>query len=260
MGCSPSEKEHLDELDAAVARLTGARQIGGGATGNLSAAAVITTIGAYTYSAGVITVTAVGALGTQDSTYVPRAGDTVLLPEFAAQASVDAGPYLITAVGGASAQTVLTRPWYWQDAGVFGGVQGTAPCIIPLGTIIEIGPGGTLWAGTSWKTFATRNQVVGTNGPALYPRELTQPIALVSGTATISNVPIKSTTKTQFVFSRTSASNPNSTVTYQPLGITAGIVQPGGAAGASVIYDATLLSGLINAADNSLGNFTIINW
>jgi hypothetical protein len=168
-------------------------------------------------------------------TYV--AGDVVVL--YAQTTAAQNGPYVVGTV--ASGVAPLTRPDWWA-----------AGAALTTMHPIEV-RAGTLFAGTTWKSTAASG-VVDTADPAIFPRVVTQPITLSSGVLAVTNVPIKSATKTQFVFSRTTASTPSNTVQYNPVSITAG------AAGtASVTCQAQVAAGTVNASDASVGNFSIIN-
>lgn len=137
-----------------------AGNVGGSMTGAGFVRCVITSIAAYAAADGVITASANGAIGTQDGLTL-AVGDLVLLPAVSAGAgsiaAADVGPYVVTAVGSASAKFVLTRPSWWaQGAGIQPGVSISVAL-------------GTKWSGSTWKALCASGQIVGTNSPVLYP-------------------------------------------------------------------------------------------
>lgn len=142
------------------------------------ARAVITSIAAYTAAGGVLTANANGAIGAQDGVTL-AAGDVVFLPTDKAAAPADAGPYIATAVGGASAKFVLTRPNWFRT----GSHQ-------PSGQMITLGGEGTLWQGSEWKSLvAASTFVVDTTDGAFYPRCQTSATS-VAMTAGVLGTPI----------------------------------------------------------------------
>jgi hypothetical protein len=156
---------------------------------------VVTALGAYTASAGTITVTATGALASQDGITV-AAGDEVWLPEYTntANSSVtvsaaNSGPYRIKNAGGSGVSAVLTRPAWWS--------HGAA---MPLGASVKVAEG-TLFANSVWDIGAAKGSTIGTTDPAAYPRSVTQTVALSSSAAAIINVPIRSATKSNVIAS-----------------------------------------------------------
>jgi hypothetical protein len=141
---------------------------------------------------------------------------------------------------------------------------GAAPLtrVAPLGAggsfsastiVLEISAG-TVFANSEWKNTATG--VVGTNDPAFYPAVVTQQVTLAAGISAVTNVPILSATKTQFVESRiTAGGTVATTVAYNPTAITAG---PLGTATATI--QAQVAAGTIQNADTSTLNVSIINF
>jgi hypothetical protein len=98
-------------------------------------------------------------------TYI--AGDRILLPVQGTAAQC--GIYVVGTVSAGTAP--LTRA---PDM--------PAGAVLPLGTIIEVGPEGTLYKNSTWKATATTTggPVIGTNDPVFYPRKC-------GGTATLSS-------------------------------------------------------------------------
>lgn len=217
--------------------------LGGGSTA-FKARGVATSIAAYTAAAGVLTANANGALGAQDGlTYV--ANQQIVIPAGLANVTAaDAGPYVVTQVGTASLPFIFTRPAWWGHGST-----------IQQGAEIQIGGEGTLYGGSDWKSFVGVGQIVGTNDPLLYPNEITQEIVLVAGVAAVTNVPIRSATKTQFTFSRTTENTTAATIQYNPVSIVAGALGT-----ATVTCEAQIAAGTLNNADISTGNFGIHNW
>lgn len=205
---------------------------------------IATALAAYTNVNGVITANANGALAANDGvTYV--AGDLVLLPDGIAATAVDAGIYQVTSAGGASAKFVLTAAPDWQI-----GAQ-----VMPKTEILA--SEGTLYGGTTWVVTKTGlTNTVGTTNFTFVPRQVTQSITLVAGTATISNVPVSSATKTNVVSCRTTANTSTATTGgYHPVGA----MTPGALGTASITFDATVAAGTINNADVSTLAVTVIN-
>ncbi len=165
-----------------------------GSSAAYKARAVVTSLsGAYTGSGtGVITASANAAFGAQDGVSTLAVGDVVLLPAGTTNISAakDAGPWQITNLGSGSVAWVLTRPDWWATAST-----------LPLAASVELDGEGTLFGGTTWRSFAAKGQVVDTNDPVLYPRQVTQSVALVSSAKTITNVPVYSATRSNIVCS-----------------------------------------------------------
>jgi hypothetical protein len=226
----------------------------GGATAANKARAVATSIDAYTGSGtNVLTeTTAASGLGTQDGVTL-AVGDVVFIQEGTTNltAAKDAGPWVVTSLGSASVQWVLTRPSWWT----------TGQIIIP-GTVIELGGEGTTWAGTEWKTFAAKASVVGTTAPAFWVRSFTQSVTLVTGFVTKTNVGIRSTTESGIGFQPTNFNGAALTVSYRT-----GAYSSGGAATAvgvlgtgSVSITALVAAGTFNTSDVGTGLLTVTNW
>lgn len=209
--------------------------------------AVVTTLAANTVTAGVLTYAAVGAFGTQDGVSTLDAGDTVFIQagttNLASPSS--AGPWEIQTLGTASVIHVMRRPSWWAYG---------SP--IKQSARVRIGGEGTLYGGSTWQSFAANTAVVGTTDPAMYVDQVTQVATLVAGTFTISNVAIRSATKVQLTFARTTPNTSSLTVGgYDPTTIT-----PGALGTASLVYQAKVGAGSINNADISTGLFTVRNF
>jgi hypothetical protein len=215
-----------------------------GGSDAFTARLVVTSIAAYTRALGVITANANGALANQDG-IAPANGDVLLLPEGTAVAAADAGPWIVTDVGSGGTKFVLTRPEWWADAALY-----------KLGAVIEVGPAGTLWKGSSWKTFATAVQVIGTDAPLLWPRHIYRKVTLVAGTVNVS-APLRSVTESTVHMARRTANTTASTVGYgaPEASRTAGAVGTG-----VVAVEAEVAAGTINVADISTMDVLITNW
>jgi hypothetical protein len=214
--------------------------------GNGSVArAVVTSLAANTAADGVITADANGAIGAQDGVTL-AVGDEVFIPEGTTNldAAADAGPYTVLVVGAGGAKFVLARPsWYAHDAE------------IAIATDVKIAQG-TLYGGSTWRTFAAKGAVVGTDAPLAYPDYVGQTITLVAGTATISNAPLRSATKSTLSVNRTTANTSTLTVGgYHPSTLTVGALGT-----ASIVVQAQVAAGTINNADVSTLNVGVRNW
>lgn len=145
---------------------------------------------------------------------------------------------------------MLTRPAWWANG-----------ARIRANGLVRVGPSGTLFGGSTWKSFAdfSTAKIIGTDAPALYPDRVTQSVSFgggsPTGTATLTNVPILSVTKTNYIISRKTAASPTLTLEYVPLSITAGVLGT-----ASVAITAAVAAGTINTADGSTLLVTIVNF
>ena len=211
------------------------------------ARAVLTSVATYTYAAGVITAASNGAIGAQDGVTLV-AGDQVVLPTGVAATASDAGLYVVTNPGGASAKFVLTRADWWADAAVINNAQS-----------IRVGGEGTAYKNTNWRILAAASTItVGTTDPKLYPESFSGQTALVAGTFTISG-PVFSA-KTSVDLCRVTANTCTLTTggycatSAGATGITAGGVGTG-----AIVVQACVAAGTINNADISTLNWTVTN-
>ena len=151
---------HTSSADETLAALAGAAIPAAGA---FTARAVATAMSSYTGS-GTGTLTAVsGSIGTQDGVAMVT-GDTLFIPEGLSNVSaVDAGPWYIQNAGSAMVSFVLIRPSWWLHGAT-----------MPTAGTVKIGPEGTFWPGTDWKSFAPKGSVVDTTDPAFFPGRVTQ--------------------------------------------------------------------------------------
>ena len=213
-----------------------------------TARAVATQIPAYTgTTTGVLTASATGVFGAVDGVTLAL-GDVVLVPEGITNLSAasDAGPYQVTTLGASGVKWVLTR--------VAGWATGQA---MTLGASVKIGGEGTLFGGTTWKSFAAKGSVVDTTAPALYPEKVTQQITLLTGTSgkAITNVPIRSATASSAIATYVSGTAASTTVSYGQ-----GVITPGTLTTATVtIHPYAEAMAVVASGDTSVLNVTILN-
>jgi hypothetical protein len=217
------------------------------------ARAVITVaLAAYTAAAGVITANANGAIGSVADGVTLVAGDTVLLPEGIAAAAADAGPYIVTALGGASAKFVLTRPDWWAHGSL----------ITRGGRAIDVGPEGAVFEGSQWRSFVTTAlKVVGTDAPLLWPRNFRKTVTLVAGTVTLGSadfLALRSTTRSMVEVTRNTPNTSTATTGGYQSAVanrTAGAIGTG-----ALTIIAAVAAGTINNADISTLDVLVTNW
>jgi hypothetical protein len=177
-----------------------------------------TTIASYTGSGtGTLTLATGTGIGNADGSAV-AVNDVILLPAGVLGSltvtAKDAGPWVVTALGGASASCILVRPSWW-----------TTGSTMPVMAQFQVGPEGTLFGGTQWSCWATPGTIVGTTDPSMFPdRVITQgSLSTGSGTLVLTSVPIRSASKSVVVPTVAAVSGTNTgAVTVQPLAITAG--------------------------------------
>jgi hypothetical protein len=166
------------------------------------------------------------------------AGDVVLL--YAQTDPTENGPYVVGGV--AAGVAALTRPAWWPAGG-----------LIPSGQHIDVAVG-TLFAGTEWKAFTTAAFVVDAADPLLFPLFVCQRATLVLGTATIVNVPIRSTIQSQVGIRRVTPIGTALTIQYNWSAIVAGAIGV-----ASLTVEGQIAAGTINVADLSVLAVSITN-
>lgn len=122
-----------------------------------TARAVATSIQAYAGTGtGALTESANAALAAQDGITI-AVGDTIFFPHGLSNVQdADVGPWVVTALGGASSKWSLVRPNWW--------VHG-AP--LPLVAEIKLGPSGTVWKNSTWKSTTTGT--IDTTDALFYP-------------------------------------------------------------------------------------------
>jgi hypothetical protein len=221
------------------------------ATSDDTVRAVATSFPAGTFSGGVLTLTATGAFSTAQDGVTLAVGDKFILPAGTITTLVvsaaNSGPYEVTSLGATGVSATFTRPARW-----------THGATITPETKIKVGGEGTLFKGTTWTADpATATKVVGTDDPVLYPDRVTQQVTLASSTVTITNVPIKSASKSNVLTTLAAAGGTQtSTVAYGPIVAPT----PGGIGTASLVIDAIASGQTKNGtADTSTLNVTIFN-
>lgn len=171
-------------------------------------------------------------------------GDLVLLANQTTGA--ESGVYVLGAVAGGNAP--LTRA-AWMPAAA----------VLRSGYTVHV-ESGTLNAASNWFISTAGAITIGTTAHAWYPESITQSVVLVAGTATLTNVPVLSITKTGWAITRRIANTSNLTVGGYCVsvaganGVTAGTVGT-----ASVVIEATVGAGTINNADISTLQVSIVN-
>lgn len=172
------------------------------------------------------------------------AGDYVLL--VAQTTPAQNGLYKVGTV--VSTTAPLTRAEDWITGQVFEGRE------------VKI-TAGTLFARSTWAVDTVGAIVVDTTSVTLFPDKVTQSVVLVAGTATITNVPIRSTTTTQVLMQRTTANTSTATTGgYCPTTAGANSLTAGALGTGQVVIQATIAAGTINNADISTLAVTIQNW
>lgn len=231
--------------------LATAGAVGGSARPNYARAVMTTTaVASYTGSGtGVLTAGSNAALVAQDGVTL-AVGDVIMLQGGTlgslAITAKDTGPWQVTSLGSASTPFVLTRPSWYQNG-----------AIVPTALRVDLGTEGTLFGGTTWSSWATPGTVIGTTDPAFYPDRVVQSVALAASTTTVTNVPIRSATKSAVQASFVAAGgSTTSTIGY---GVIAAPT-PGYIGTASAVVDA-LASGMgkNGAADTSTVAIVIVN-
>lgn len=216
---------------------------------SFKARGVAANLAALTFTGGTFTANANGALATQDGLTI-AANQILIFPTGTITTGVvsaaNSGPWIITSVGGASAKVTGIRPDWWPQGGA----------IIP-GSVIRVAAG-TLFGGTEWASFADVSLFIGTDDPALYPRQVTQQVTLAAGTKTISNVPIFATTRLGLAIALVGGT-PDATTTGINFRITSGRTAGGIGTAAAIIDAQAVLGGAKVAGDVSVVNATLIN-
>ncbi len=211
-------------------------------------------LAAYTKTAGVILADANGAIGSVFDGVTAAVNDIVFFPEGIAAAAADAGPWQITALGGASAKFELKRPsWYASGS------------LIQPGLIITVQGNGSVFEGSDWKSFVTTAlKVVDTDAPLFWPRNMRKTVTLSAGTLAVGSTSflmLRSTTKSSVHVTQNTAGTaggaPTLTTEYQvPVATrTAGVIGTG-----ALTINATVAAGTLNNADTSTLDLTVINW
>jgi hypothetical protein len=147
--------------------------------------------------------------------------------------------------GATGVKYVLTRPGWWLT-----GNQ------IQPGQVIQVGGEGTTFGGSEWKTFAAKAQVIDTNAPVFWVREVTQAITLVAGVKAVTNIGIRDASASNLSANlKTTGGTTATTIMYTPTLVTAGVLNT-----ATVTFAAQSAPGTNQTADTSTLRATIINW
>lgn len=236
--------DHKHDIDTATAVDTGEAASAEGSSANLARADHVHK--AHPYEVRYAMTTNVAALATftvlQDGV-TGVAGDLVLLANQTTGA--ESGIYVLGTVAGTAP---LTRVAWLPTAAVVRG-----------GFTVHVNEG-TLNGGSSWFISTAGAVTIGTTAHLWFPERITQSLALVAGTTTITNVPVLSVTKTGWAIARRIANTSSLTTGgYHPTvaganGVTAGVVGT-----ASVVVEATVAAGTINNVDISTLEITVIN-
>lgn len=176
------------------------------------------------------------------------AGQRVLLPMQTTAA--ECGVYVVGTVGGGTAP--LTRA-----------ADMPAGAAVVPGGIIEVSEG-SVYAGSTWKAFATAGAIVGTNDPNYIPRKFSKVVTLSGGTYTIGagggNEPLwlRSTTLSDVQVTRNTAGGTIATTIMYVAPVASRIA--GKAGTAAVEVRSAVDVGTILNTDTSTVNVLITNW
>ncbi len=185
------------------------------------------------------------ATNTDGITYV--AGDIVLLANQTTAAQN--GPYV---VGTVATTAPLTRPIWWATGAA-----------IPLGQIIDIYGGGTLFGNSQWKVTKTSAGVVGTDDPAFYPKLVKATVQLSSGSYALGSAEglyLLSLT-TSIVQATRQTANGTLTLTTHYYCPSASSGRVTGTSGTAVVtVKASVAAGTVNTADTSFIDVLVTNW
>lgn len=162
------------------------------ATSDDSVSYAMTNLPAGSFSGGVWTATATGAISTtQDGlTVTPATGDKVMFPPGTlttlSVSAANSGPYECVTPGATGVKAVYARTARFAHGAV-----------ITPGTRVRVTLGGaTTFSGTVWRCDPTAaNKVVGTDDPVMFPERVVVQKTLGSGTATIATVPLRAAGK-----------------------------------------------------------------
>lgn len=216
-----------------------------------TARVVMSAVPAYTGSGTwMLTATANGALAAQDGV-TPAAGDRLWIQEGSTNltGALDAGLFVLLSAGSGGTPAVFIRAPEWRHNQA-----------IP-GNIVSIGGEGTgtapIFAGTQWKSFAAKGQLVGVNAPVCWPEVVLLPVTLVSGTITaVTTVPIRAVAKTAISVNSQPTVAPNTTSrNWRASAVTAGVT-----GSSSLVVVAESAPGTTNASDVGTYNVEICNW
>jgi hypothetical protein len=220
------------------------------AANELTARFAFTSLAAFAQASGVITGSVNGAMGSTQDGQTPAVGDVAFLIKgscgAATVAAADAGPWVITSLGGASSKYTMARP-YWFANGA----------LIKQGLTVKVQIG-TLFGGVDFRSFAaTAALVIGTGDPAFWPGSVRKAVTFSSGTVSaITTIPIRSLSYTTFKISSDPTTAPHaSTRVWRVNAATAGDVGT-----ASFVPAAESAPGTTNASDVGQYVLEVSNW
>jgi hypothetical protein len=137
---------------------------------------------------------------------------------------------------------------------------------LPLGSIVEVGPGGTFYGNSTWKATATTTggPVIGTNDPQFYPRVYKQTVNLASGTYTIGFGSTANPDEPLFLLSgavvQMGHNTTGGTLGTAKYGAPSASRVTGKAGTAVVVINSLVDAGTVQSADTSTVDVLIINW
>lgn len=240
-------------VDPLINKALALTSAGSGSTA-YTARMVATTVQVYTGTGtGTLTITATGAMSSIDGV-TPAVGDVIFYQEGATNltGALDAGPWQVSVVGTTGVSPVLVRPSWWAHGGP----------IVP-GINIQIGGEGTgttpRYAGSTWKSFAAKSQIIGTNAPVFWPRQLAGTYTASSGVVLngVTTFPIRSATVSQVVATNQGTAAHASTVGPPRVttGPTAGVV-----GSSALTVKAESAPGTTNTSDLGVYTVSVTNW
>lgn len=169
------------------------------------------------------------------------ANDIVLLT--AQTTAAQNGPYVVGTV--AAGVAPLTRPAWFPASGT-----------VPTGFALEVGGEGNTFKNTTWKAMRAANSfVVDASDGEFYPLIVSGSAVLSSGTATITSVPLRSTTSNVVITRIGAGSSASSTIMY----VLSAAPTAGPVGTATFTIRSALSSGSVNTSDTSTLRWTVIN-
>jgi len=153
------------------------------------------------------------------------------------------GPYVVGTVVSGSAP--LTRPTWFPSTTIF-----------PTGFTLQVGGEGNTFKNTTWKAMkAATSFTVGATDGEFYPLVVSGSAALSSGTATITSVPLRSTTSNVVITRIGAGTSASSTIMY----VLNAAPTAGPIGTATFTIRSALSSGSVNTSDTSTLRWTVIN-
>lgn len=227
-----------------------------GYTADDTANYVITNLPTGTWSSdgSTFTVSATGAMPTQDTNIIPAADDKAIfqLGTLTTQAVTAAhvGVYECTNPGATGVQAVWTRTARWAQ----GAVLQSGTKIKVTGQNAASSANAAIWTGTTWRSDpATAGLLVGTGDPALFPEKVNVAGTCASGTFTISSVPLRAAGKFSILVDFTGGSPAATTTSLQ-----ASTQTPGGIGTASIVVQEQSHLGTLVNTGSATGTVTVL--